>query len=72
MSDVPIRELRRLEKRFESQAGIFPDESQAKRVCKWAQEQTQDVIDEYDGDAQRVCETSETDPRKTGDDFTEP
>ena len=48
MSDVPIRELKRLEKKFESQAGIFPDDSQAKRVCEWAQEQTQEVIDEYE------------------------
>ena len=69
MTDVPIRELRRLEKRFESQAGIFAGDSQAKRVCEWAQEQTQEVIDEYDGDAQRVCETSETDPRKSKNEY---
>jgi hypothetical protein len=48
MTDVPIKELKRLEIRFESQAGIFPDDDQSKRVCEWAQEQVQEIIEEYE------------------------
>lgn len=48
MSNDPMEELSRLEKRFESQAEIFPEDSQLRKVCEWAAEQVQEVIDEHE------------------------
>jgi len=46
--DTPtLRELEQLAERMESQAGIFPDESQPERVAEWCAAELRGVISGY-------------------------